>query len=76
MKFIADENISQSLIKDFQNAGHDIFDIKRANQRLSDIQITKLALLSEDYFTSRYSLDWYKFLKIDFRLSAIQLLNS
>lgn len=44
MKFLADVNITQTVIKYLRNAGHDVTDIKQKNQKSSDIEIIKLAL--------------------------------
>ncbi len=43
MKFIADINIPQLLIKQLVNLGYDILDIKKYNLTISDIEIVKIA---------------------------------
>ncbi|MBI2449729.1 DUF5615 family PIN-like protein [Candidatus Pacearchaeota archaeon] len=43
MRFLADENISNSLIKAIKNLGHDIKDIKEYKKNLSDLEIVKIA---------------------------------
>lgn len=43
MRFIADINIPQLLIKRLVNLGHDILDIKKQNLQISDIGIIRLA---------------------------------
>lgn len=44
MKFIADVNIAQFVIKSLRNDRHDVVDIKKLNLQASDIQIINLAL--------------------------------
>ncbi len=43
MKFIADINITQTVIKNLKQEGHDVLDIKKQNPRISDIELVKLA---------------------------------
>lgn len=43
MKFVADINIPQLLIKQLVNLGYDVLDIKKHNLTISDIEIVKLA---------------------------------
>lgn len=43
MKFIADINIPQSLIKQLVNTNHDVLDVKKQNIQISDTEIIKLA---------------------------------
>lgn len=43
MKFIADVNIPQLLIKQLLNSDHDVLDIKKQNLLISDVGIIKLA---------------------------------
>lgn len=43
MKFIADINIPQLLIKKLVNLDHDVLDIKKQNLQISDVEIIKLA---------------------------------
>lgn len=44
MKFVADVNISQSVIKFLRRAGHNVIDIKRLNPLIGDKEIINLAL--------------------------------
>lgn len=43
MKFIADINITQSLIKYLRQDGHDVLDLKSQNPEMTDINIIKIA---------------------------------
>ena len=43
MKFIADINIAQTVIKNLKQNGHDVLDIKKKNPTISDIDLIKLA---------------------------------
>ena len=43
MRFIADVNIPQVLIKQLVSLGHDVLDIKKHNLQTSDIEIVKVA---------------------------------
>lgn len=43
MRFIADVNIPQLLIKQLVDLGHDILDIKKRNLKISDTEIIKIA---------------------------------
>lgn len=43
MKFVADVNIPQLLIKQLINLNHDVLDIKKHNLEISDIEIIKIA---------------------------------
>lgn len=43
MKFIADVNIPQLLIKRLIDLNHDVLDIKKHNLKISDIEIIKIA---------------------------------
>lgn len=45
MKFIADVNIGQKVIRLLHQAGHDVVDIKRINPTSTDTEIIKLAKL-------------------------------
>lgn len=44
MKFLADVNITQTVITYLRKAGYDVTDIKQKNRKSSDIEIVKLAL--------------------------------
>jgi len=43
MKFLADVNIPQSVIKALESAGHHVLDIKKRNLKLKDIEIIDIA---------------------------------
>lgn len=43
MKFVADVNIPQLLIRQLVNLGYDALDIKKHNLKISDIEIIKIA---------------------------------
>lgn len=43
MKFAADINIPQLLIKQLVDLGHDVLDIKKHNLKISDVEIIKIA---------------------------------
>ena len=43
MKFIADVNISQLLIRQLVSLNHDVLDIKKQNLQISDVGIIKIA---------------------------------
>lgn len=44
MKFIADVNIAQFIIKQLRQDGHSVIDIKKEELSISDVDIIKLAL--------------------------------
>lgn len=43
MKFVADVNIPQLLIKQLIHLGHDVLDIKKQNLQTSDIEVVRIA---------------------------------
>ncbi len=43
MKFIADVNVAQVVIKFLHHAGHDVIDVKKVFPKASDIKIISLA---------------------------------
>lgn len=43
MKFIADINVTQTVIRNLKENGHDVLDIKKLNPKISDSAIIKLA---------------------------------
>lgn len=44
MKFLADVNITQTVIKFLRQNGHDVLDIKKENLKFFDVEIIKIAL--------------------------------
>ncbi len=44
MRFLADVNITQTLIKFLRSKNHNVLDIKVFDQKISDVEIIKLAL--------------------------------
>ncbi len=44
MKFIADINLTQTVIRNLRRDGHDVLDIKKQNPTISDSELVKLAL--------------------------------
>jgi len=44
MKFVADTNITQTVIANLRSSGHDVLDIKRYNPKISDIEIIQIAI--------------------------------
>lgn len=43
MKFIADINVTQTVIKNLRQSGHNVLDIKTRNSKISDTGLIKLA---------------------------------
>jgi hypothetical protein len=44
MKFLVDENVPQTIIKNLRNEGHDVLDVKKSQyHRAADTQLTSIA---------------------------------
>ncbi len=47
MKFVADINIAQDVIKNLRHNGHDVLDIKKEKPKVSDTDLIKVAQKEE-----------------------------
>lgn len=77
MKFIADINVAQVLIKFLRQSGYDVVDIKKASSTEADIDIIKIAL-SESRIILTHDKDFLglvKFPKYQVGMIVIRLSN-
>lgn len=77
MKFVADVNIPQLLIRRLINLGHNVLDIKKNNLELSDVEIIKLAKKQSRVILTR-DKDYIilaQFPKYQVAIIAIRLIN-
>ncbi len=77
MKFIADVNIPQLLIKRLVDLDHDVLDIKKRNLEISDIEIIKIAKNESRVILTRDKdyIILVQFPKYQVPIIAIRLIN-
>lgn len=77
MKFIADINIPQLLIRRLTSLGHDVLDIKKRNLEISDVEIIRIAEKESRLILTRDKdyIILVQFPKYQVPIIAIRLIN-